>query len=128
MKLTVITPDETLLATEVTSINIHEKTGSFTVLRGHAPLITVVKDFVATIGAPDSDLTYIAANAGTLKILDNTAALIIDYGIVGTSKTDAREKLQSRRDEIAAKIGNTGDNTVANVEVELMRRMKEMRR
>jgi len=127
MKLTVITPDATLLAAEVASINIAEKTGSYTILNDHAPLITVVKNFVATIGQTDTDLTYIAANAGTLKVLDNTVSLIIDYGIAGTSKDDARQKLQFLREEIAANIGNTGDKTVANMEIELMRRMKEMR-
>lgn len=128
MKLTVITPDDTLLVEEVASINIAEKTGSYTVLNDHAPLITVVKDFVATINTKTSDLKYIAANAGTLKVLDNTVSLIIDYGITGTSKDDARQKLQSLRDTIAENIGNIGDKTVANIEVELMRRMSEMRR
>jgi len=128
MKLTVITPDDTLLVEEVASINIAEKTGSYTVLNDHAPLITVVKDFVMTIGQIDSGLKYIAANVGTLKVLDNTVSLIIDYGITGTSKDDARQKLQSLRDTIAENIGNIGDKTVANIEVELMRRMNEMRR
>ena len=128
MKLNIITPDTTLLATKVTSINIAERVGSFTVLNGHAPLITVIKDFVATIQPETADLTYIAANVGTLKVLDNITSLIVDYGVVGTSKEDAREKLQALRQEIAANIGKTGDKTVANVEVELMRRMKELRR
>ena len=127
MKLTVITPDATLLSEEVTSINIAEKNGSYTILKDHAPLITVVKEIVATINTKTSDLKYIAANAGTLKVLGNTATLIIDYGIAGTSKDDARQKLQSLRDTIAKTIDNTGDKTIANIEFEIMRRMKEMR-
>ena len=126
MRLKVITPDSTLFDGNIESINIAERTGGFSILKGHAPLISIVKDFVSTIRTETSDLRYIAAGSGTLKVLDDEIFLIIDYGVVGASKKDARANLASLRKEIAENSENLGDDTVANLEIELMRRMKEL--
>lgn len=126
MKLKMITPDSTLFEGNIKSINIAESTGGFSILKGHAPLISVVKDFVSTIQTEVSDLTYIAAGAGTLKVLEDEIFLIVDYGVVGTSKEEARTNLAKLRKEMATRSGDLGDDTVANLEVELMRRMKEL--
>ena len=127
MKLTVLTPDATLLTTEITSINIGAKAGSFTILANHAPLITTAKDFVMTIATKTDDLKYIAASVGTIKVADNTVAVIIDYGIAGSSRDDAQNALLALRQKIAAGGLEADDSTVANLELELIRRMSEMR-
>jgi len=128
MKLKVITPDHTLFEGNVESINMAERVGAFTILNGHAPLITVVKDFVSTIQPETGDLTYIAAGSGTLKVLNNEASLIIDYGVVGTSKEAAKTNLMNLRKEIAQNNDGLGDDTVANLEIELIKRMQELGR
>jgi len=127
MKLKVITPDSTLFNDHATRLNIAERIGSFSILSNHAPLITVIKDFVSTIQTEADDLTFIAANSGTLKVLNNEVSLTIDYGVLGTNKEDAWTNLESLRKEIAEKSGSLGDNTIANLELELMKRIKEMR-
>jgi len=126
MKLKVISPDSTLFSGNIQRLNIAEKVGAFSILKGHAPLITVVKDFVSTIQTEAGDLTYIAASSGTLKILDNEAALIVDYGVVGSSKEEATGHLLQLRKEIAQNSGDLGDDTIANLEIELMKRMQEL--
>ena len=126
MRLKVITPDTSLFKDEIQSINIAEHIGGFSILKGHAPFITVVKNFVSTIKLENGNLTFIAANSGTLKVLDDEISLIIDYGVIGTNREEAQEKLIELRQEIAKTSDETGDDTVANLEVELMRRMKEL--
>ena len=126
MRFKVVTPDSTLFNGNIQGLNIAEKVGAFSILKGHAPLITVVKDFVTTIQTEAGDLTYISASSGTLKVLDNEAALIVDYGVVGSSKEEAAEHLLQLRKEIAQNSGDLGDDTIANLEIELMKRMQEL--
>jgi len=127
MKLIVLTPDATLVELDVISVNIAEVGNSFTILKNHAPLITVAKKFVITIKTLDSEMIYIAANAGTVKVLANKTTIIIDYGVVGETKDEVKTTLQ----ELTANLANnddTDDQTIANLEIELIRRMQEMRR
>jgi len=126
MKLKVITPDHTLFEGNIKKINISEQLGSFTVLKGHAPLITIVKDSVSTIQKEEGDLTYIAARFGTLKVLNNEISLIVDYGVIGTSKEEAKTNLVNLRKEITQNNDSLGDDTVANLEIELIKRMQEL--
>jgi len=127
MRLKVITPDVTLFDDKAQSLNIAERVGSFTILSDHAPFLTVVKNFVSTIQTETGDLTYIAANSGTLKVLNNEASLIVDYGVIGASKDEAKTNLVNLRKEFAGNSESLGDHTIANLEVELMRRMRELK-
>jgi len=127
MKLKIITPDATLFNGNVASINIAEKTGSFSILNDHAPLITVAKNFVTTLQTETDGLVYIAANSGTFKMLNNEASLLIDYGVLASSKEEAQTALKNLKKEIAINSGRVGDDTIADMEFELMRRIKEMR-
>lgn len=120
MKLKVITPDALIFDGNIESIHIAERAGSFTILNGHAPLITVVKDFVSTIRTETGELRYIAAGSGTFKILNNEASLIVDYGVIGTSKEEAKTNLTNLREEIAQNSDHLGDDTIANWEIKLM--------
>jgi len=128
MKLKVIAPDNTLFIGNAKSLNIAERFGSFTILSDHAPFITVLKDFVSTIQTEKDDLTYIAANFGALEVLNNEVSVMIDFGVLGTSKEDALENLTNLKQEISAQSDNLGDDTIANLEIELVRRIREMRR
>ena len=128
MKLKVITPDETLFEEEINSLNIAEKFGSFSILKDHAPLIAIVKDFVSTIQTGAGALTYVAASSGTLKVVDNEVSLIIDYGVVASSKEEAKKNLTALRKEMAGSSEDLGDDTIANLEIELVKRMQELGR
>lgn len=128
MKLKVITPDHTLFEGNIESINIAERVGAFTILKGHAPLIVVVKNSVSTIQAEAGELTYIASRFGTLKVLDNEVSLTVDYGVVGTSKEEAQTNLANLKKEIVQNNDSLGDDTVANLEIELIKRMQELGR
>jgi len=126
MKLKVITPDNTLFDGAIERINIAERLGAFTILKGHAPLIVVVKNSVSTIQTESGELTYIATGFGTLKVLNNEVSLIVDYGAIGASKEEAKTSLMNLRKEIAQNNGSLGDDTVANLEMELIKRMQEL--
>ena len=126
MKLKILTPDRTLFDGDIKSINIAQSAGAFSILSGHAPLITVVKDAVSTVLTEDGKLSYIAVSSGTLKVLNNKVSLVVDYGTIGINKEEAKTNFANLRREIEQNSGNLGDDTIANLEMELMRRMKEM--
>lgn len=126
MKLIVRTPDETLVELDVASFNINQGYESFSVLNGHAPLISVTKDFVVTINEETGNNTYLAGNDGMLKVQDNVANMMIDYGIVASNKDDAKEQLRAMKEKMTEKTIDS-DKSVLGVEIELMRRMQEMR-
>ena len=126
MKLAILAPDVPLFEGAALSLNIAEPAGSFTILKGHAPFITVIKDFVTTIKTEDGNLRFVAANSGTLKVLDDHITLLVDYGIIATNKEEAQKNLSDLRQAIADDDDATGDDTIANLELELMRRMKEL--
>jgi len=126
MRLKIITPDLTLFDDNIERINIAEKVGGFSILKGHAPLIAVVKDFVSTIQRDDGSFSYMAAGSGTLKVLDNEVSLMIDYGVVGNSKEEVQSELTNLRKEIVQNSDSLGDDTIANLEIELMKRMQEL--
>jgi F-type H+-transporting ATPase subunit epsilon len=124
MKLKVITPDAPLWSGNITSINIAEKEGSFSILKGHAPLITVVKNVLATITIETGEVIYIAAGSGIIKVLTNEVSVIIDYGVIGNSKEEAKNNLVNLREVMIQNSSNLGDDTIANLEIELMRLTK----
>jgi len=126
MKLKVITPDHTLFDGNIKRINVAEREGSFSILKGHAPLIVIIKNAVTTIQTETGDLTYIATGFGTLKVLNNEISLIIDYGVAGTSKEEAKTNLENLKDEIAKNNNDLGDDLVANLEIELLKRMQQL--
>ena len=128
MKLKIITPNQTLFEGKIQSINIAERTESFSILNGHAPLMTVIKDFVSTVQAENGELIYMAANLGTLKVLNNEASLIIDHGVMGASKEQARANLAHLKKEIENNQNNLGDDTIANLEIKLMRMTRDLGR
>ena len=126
MKLIVLTPDATLVELDVVSVNVAETGNAFTILKNHAPLISVAKKFVVTIKTVDHEIIYIAANAGTIKVLDNKTTIIIDYGVVGETKDEVKATLESLTTDVAQN-DDSDDNTIANLEIELIRRMGELR-
>jgi len=126
MRLKVITPDLTLFDGTIERINIAERAGSFSILNGHAPLITIVKDFMSTIQTEAGDLTYIAAGFGTLKVLNNEVSLIVDYGVVGINKAEAKDNLMNLRKEIAQNSDYLGDDTIANLEIRLLKLTQDL--
>jgi len=124
MKLRVITPDNCLFDETITSINIAQKTGGFSVLKGHAPIISILENFVLTINTTASQ-QFVAAHTGTLRVLKDDIILILDYGVIANSAKEARDQLNVKEQSITNERNNE-DNTVANLELELMRRMRAM--
>lgn len=121
MKLKMITPDTILFDGNTKRIHVAEPEGTFSILDRHAPLLMVVKHFVLTLLTETDELTYIAAGAGVLKVLNNEVSLIVDYGAVGASKEQAKTNLAHLKEEIIQRRTHLGDDTIANLELELMR-------
>ena len=125
MKLKITTPDNILLETTVKSINISEKTGSFTILPNHAPFLSSIESSFVVVTDEDGTTTYVNINSGILKVLKNTVVLIIDYGAMGITREEAFAKFEELQDSIMNRDKDSND-MVGKIELELARRVKEM--
>lgn len=126
MKFAALTPDENLITTDITSLTVVQKAGGFQILTNHAPMITAVKDFVVTVKTNDAGETYVVGTTGTLKVYENNLTLFLDQGVQHESLEVATKTLAENIEKMNSKTYDSSDDAVANLEIELMKRMKEM--
>lgn len=77
MKLLILTPESTVFSGEVTSITLPGTSGSFQVLRNHAPLVSSLTKG-AIIYVTDGNVKNMAINGGFVEVRDNTIRAYID--------------------------------------------------
>ena len=123
MRLRIITPDETLYEGDVTSINVKSKTDSFSILANHTPLVARLHVPTLKITDINGHVQFAILNSGTLKVLANTTIITAAYGAVAQSLEEGTARMK----EIQSTIKNPDpeDDTIANLERELVRRVKE---
>lgn len=73
MKLEIITPDKKVFRGEVSSVRVPGATGSFEVLRNHAPIISKL----------DGGAVRVAASAGKHEVFDEEAGALQEKDIPG---------------------------------------------
>jgi len=126
MRLKVMTPDKMLLDKSVTGLNLASKEGSFTILKGHAPLITTVTQAVVKIVDEENDATYLKLNAGTLKVLQEEVTFFIDFGEIGQSKEESEQLFSSLKEQLSSNNESASDDALAKLEMEILKRASEL--
>lgn len=77
MKLQILTPDSTVFSGEVTSVTLPGTSGSFQVLRNHAPLVSSLTKGTL-IYVADGETKNMAINGGFVEVKENTIGVYID--------------------------------------------------
>lgn len=77
MKLQILTPDSTVFSGEVTSVTLPGTSGSFQVLRNHAPLVSSLTKGTL-IYVADGETKNMAINGGFVEVKENTISVYID--------------------------------------------------
>lgn len=76
MKLTIITPDETLYTGEVKSVKLQGVQGKFEILNNHAPIVSALdKGEIKIIDVEDAQLSF-SINSGILEMSDNNIQIL----------------------------------------------------
>ena len=112
-KLTVHTPEVTVLDQEVQSVTAPGAEGYLGVLAHHAPLITALRPGKLTIRKSDGQLDEYAVGGGFLEVADNHATVLadscehtdsIDVARAREAEKRARQLLQSRTSHMDAML------------------------
>lgn len=77
MKLKIITPESILYDGEVKSVNLPGKYGSFSILKNHAPLITILKKGVLSYTTTE-DTSDINIEGGFVEVNNNTVTICLE--------------------------------------------------
>lgn len=108
-KLTIHTPEATLLSEDVISVTAPGAEGYLGVLAHHAPLITSLTPGKLSIRKADGQMDNYAVSGGFLEVADNHATLLadscehtgsIDVARAREAEKRSRQRLQSRESSV----------------------------
>lgn len=77
MKLEVISAHEITFTGEVNSVTLPGELGAFTVLKGHAPIISVLKKGDIKYTDPEGEIKHIAIEGGLADVNDNVISVCV---------------------------------------------------
>lgn len=77
LRLIVVSPEKTLFDGQVDIVTFPGKAGSFSVLRDHAPLVSVLKAGEVRYKEKDSEQT-IAITGGFVEVKDNVVSVCVE--------------------------------------------------
>lgn len=99
LKLQVVTPTRTVVATEADSVELPGELGYLGILPGHTPLITVLKTGVLTYRA-GADERSVAISAGFAEIANDMVTVLADQAEEpGEVDVTAAERERSKAEE-----------------------------
>jgi F-type H+-transporting ATPase subunit epsilon len=78
VNLEIITPEKTLYQGKIKSINVPGSKGSFTVLRNHAPIISILNKGQLKIITEDQKSEVIEIQGGVIEVKKNTIIVLTD--------------------------------------------------
>ncbi len=78
MTLEIISPEGTLFTGKVNLVQLPGKSGSFEILRNHAPMIAALKKGTIKVIEGEKQIRYIDIDGGTLKVENNVILILAD--------------------------------------------------
>ncbi len=77
ISLEIISPSKTVFQGQVTSVNVPGTSGSFQILKNHAPLVSTLEIGELRISIEDQK-RYFAISGGTIEVLNNKVLVLAD--------------------------------------------------
>ena len=77
MTLEILTPDKTIFQGEVTSVTVPGTSGSFQVLKDHAPIISTLEDGKVVIHTGAGEESFFI-KGGVIEVLNNKVMLLAE--------------------------------------------------
>lgn len=81
MRLEILTPDKTVFEGEVTSVSVPGTSGSFEVLKGHAPIISTLEDGKVIIRGSNKAENTFFIKGGVVEVL-NDKVMVLAEGVL----------------------------------------------
>ena len=127
MNIEIISPDSQVLKDQVESITVPGTSGSFQVLKNHAPLISTFEIGVIKVKKSGSDIMHFTTSGGTVEVNKNKV-LVLSDSIEKVDKIDinrAEEAKKRAEERLANKNVETVD--VARAEAALNRAVNRIK-
>ncbi len=77
MNLVVLTPDKEVFQGPITSIKVPGVTGQFEILKGHAPVVSALKEGTVRITKSDGGDQKFSIEKGFIEVLKDEIALLV---------------------------------------------------
>lgn len=77
INLNILTPDESVYQGEVISVTVPGSSGSFQILKDHAPIISTLADGKVTVQAGTTELSY-QISGGVVEVSENKVILLAE--------------------------------------------------
>ena len=78
MNIDIITPDQTALSGEITSVKLPGSDGSFQVLNNHANLIASLGDGQVTVLTANGETKTVQISGGVVEVLENKITVLAE--------------------------------------------------
>ncbi len=78
MELAIYTPAATLFEGSITSVTLPTTDGEITVLKGHIPVVTVLKHGIVHLTKPDGTDQKVSISSGFAQVLDNRVVVLAE--------------------------------------------------
>lgn len=121
----VITPEKTLIDTDVDEAIIPTTTGELTILPHHVPLLTQVAPGIVTIKTHGKEETF-AIDGGFIEITEKSVTILADFATSARDVSAAKAEEAKKAAEKAMKEKRS-DVDFAGVEAEFRRALLELK-
>ncbi len=94
ISLEIISPSKTVFQGQVTSVNVPGSSGSFQILKNHAPIVSTLEIGELRINIGDKK-RYFAISGGTIEVLNNKVLILAD-SVEDVEEIDIQRAIKSK--------------------------------
>lgn len=110
LQVELVAADRTVWSGEATMVIARTVEGDIGVLRGHAPVLSVLADAVVEIDTGDGDVVIAAVDGGFLSVANDRVSILSEHAVLA-----ADVDVQAERSEIDAAQSDEGDAAEARI-------------
>lgn len=110
LQVELVAADRTVWSGEATMVIARTVEGDVGILRGHAPLLSLLADAVVEIDAGDGEAVIAAVDGGFLSVAHDRVSILSEHAVLA-----ADIDLAAERDELEAAQGEDGDEAEARI-------------
>ena len=120
----IVTPERTLLKTEILQVNVPTQEGEITVLPEHTPLVSTLKTGVIEISKEDGSLEIMSVAGGFLEVLLDKVVILADNAERAQEIDEkASEEARKRAEEALKNLRDEDKERFAEISAQLEREL-----
>ena len=110
LQVELVAADRTVWSGEATMVIARTVEGDIGVLRGHAPLLSLLSDAVVEIDTGDGEVVIAAVDGGFISVANDRVSILSEHAVLA-----AEVDVDSERSELEAAQADEGDDAEARI-------------